>query len=108
MSFRRIDEKERFPINENYLLDIIDIPLAETWKAMEALVAKGKIRSIGVSNFTVANIEKILAVAKINPVLNQVELHPYLQQQELLDWCKQKVSSSVFHYKYFSADPVVN
>ena len=92
MAFRRVDETERFPINEKtYLLDIIDVPLTETWKAMEALVKKGKVKSIGVSNFSVKNLEIVWQAAEIKPVVNQVELHPYFQQQELLDWCKDKV-----------------
>jgi L-glyceraldehyde reductase len=39
---------------------IIDVPIADTWKVMEALVKKGKVRSIGVSNFTQARIESLL------------------------------------------------
>ena len=42
------------------LIDVIDVSARETWKAMEALVAKGKIRSIGVSNFTRERIEDLL------------------------------------------------
>lgn len=46
--------------------------LSDTWAQMEALVAKGKVRSIGVSNFSVMNLEKILPTAKIIPATNQV------------------------------------
>jgi len=54
------------------------------WRAMEEAVDEGTVRSIGVSNFTVADLERLLAKARITPVLNQVELHPYWQQPELL------------------------
>lgn len=92
VAFRRVDETERFPINEKtYLLDIIDVPLTETWKALEALVKKGKIRSIGVSNFSIQNLELVWEAAEIKPVVNQVELHPYFQQKELFEWCNKKV-----------------
>lgn len=39
---------------------MIDVPTKDTWAAMEALVAKGKVRSIGVSNFTREKIEELL------------------------------------------------
>jgi diketogulonate reductase-like aldo/keto reductase len=42
------------------LIDVIDVPIKDTWAAMEALVAKGKVRSIGVSNFTREKIEELL------------------------------------------------
>ncbi|KAL1857508.1 hypothetical protein VTK73DRAFT_8051 [Phialemonium thermophilum] len=91
VSFRKANETERFPINEEtFLVDVIDVPLEETWKAMEALVRKGKVKSIGVSNFSVAHLEKIWAAAEIKPVVNQVELHPYFQQHELQEYCKTK------------------
>jgi L-glyceraldehyde reductase len=46
------------PVTEQ--ISVIDVPIADTWKAMEALVAKGKVRSIGVSNFTQKKIETLL------------------------------------------------
>lgn len=41
-------------------IHVIDVPTEETWKAMEALVEKGKVRSIGLSNFTQDKIEDVL------------------------------------------------
>jgi len=64
--------------------------MEDTWVAMEALVAKGKVRSIGVSNFTKEKIEELIKTAKIVPSLNQVEAHPYLQQPALLNWHKSR------------------
>ncbi|KIA75927.1 aldehyde reductase I (ARI) [Aspergillus ustus] len=79
------------PVDENTgLIDIIDVPIKDTWAAMEALVAKGKVRSIGVSNFTREKIEELLKTAKITPAVNQIEAHPYLQQRDLLEWSKEK------------------
>ena len=54
------------------------------WRAMEEAVDEGTVRSIGVSNFTVADLDDLLPRARITPVLDQVELHPYWQQPELL------------------------
>lgn len=53
---------------------------AETWRALEALQSSGRVRAIGVSNFTAAQLEVLAAESGIVPAVNQVELHPYLQQ----------------------------
>lgn len=53
--------KESFPVDPTTeQIAVIDVPIKDTWKAMEALVEKGKVRSIGVSNFTKAKIESLL------------------------------------------------
>ncbi|KAG0006362.1 hypothetical protein BGZ80_003095 [Entomortierella chlamydospora] len=66
------------------------VDITETWKAFEELVATGKTKAIGVSNFSIKNLEKILAVAKIVPAVNQVELHPENPQWELLEYANSK------------------
>jgi 2,5-diketo-D-gluconate reductase A len=55
----------------------------ETWKAFEEIAASGRARAIGVSNFTVANLERLAAETGTVPAVNQIELHPYLTQTEL-------------------------
>ena len=45
-------------------------------------------KSIGVSNFNIRQLKKLLEEAEIPPAVNQVELHPYLQQHELVNFCK--------------------
>ncbi|CAN3372706.1 hypothetical protein DIURU_004804 [Diutina rugosa] len=67
-----------------------NVPLAETWKALEALVAKGKIKSIGVSNFSAAYILDLLRGAKIPPAVLQIEHHPYLQQPRLIEYVQSQ------------------
>ncbi|KAG8967452.1 hypothetical protein FRC05_002047 [Tulasnella sp. 425] len=62
----------------------------ETWKEMEKLLETGKVKSIGVSNFSVKTFDVLLPHVKIVPVVNQVQLHPYLPQTELLDYCTSK------------------
>jgi len=59
----------------------------ETWKALEYLYEKGKVRAIGVSNFLKHHIEELLSHSTIIPMVNQMEFHPYLVQQELVDFC---------------------
>jgi len=67
-----------------------NVDFTETYKAMEALIPTGKTKAIGVSNFSIKNLEKLLASAKIVPAANQVELHPENPQWELLEFCKAK------------------
>ncbi|RAH67463.1 aldo/keto reductase [Aspergillus aculeatinus CBS 121060] len=90
VSFRYSSTTNQPIVEETGLIDVIDVPIKDTWAAMEELVAKGKIRSIGVSNFTREKIEELLKTAKIPPAVNQVEAHPYLQQRDLLEWSKQQ------------------
>ncbi|KAK2049487.1 aldo/keto reductase [Colletotrichum somersetense] len=91
VSFNKNDDVTRFPLHpETEAVDVIDVPVAETWKAMEALVKKGKVRTIGVSNFTRDKIEDLWKTAEIRPAVNQIEAHPYLQQPDLLAWSKEQ------------------
>ena len=55
----------------------------ETWKAFVELQADGLVRSIGVSNFQPAHLERIVEATGVTPAVNQVELHPHLQQPGL-------------------------
>lgn len=59
---------------------------AETWKALTELRADGRARSIGVSNFQVAHLERIIEETGVTPSVNQIELHPLLQQAELREF----------------------
>ncbi|KAF8541690.1 aldo-keto reductase [Trichophaea hybrida] len=60
-----------------------------TWKAMELLVAAGKTRAIGISNFSILKTKRLLEAASIRPAVNQVELHPYLPQRALLEFSNE-------------------
>ena len=66
------------------------VSVRETWSAMEELIDKGLVKSIGVSNFPVALLHELLADCRIPPAVNQVELHPYLQQPRLVEYCKAR------------------
>ena len=65
-------------------------PHADTWKCMEEVCKAGLAHSIGVSNFNIAQVERLLGVAEIAPVVNQVEVHPYLVNEELVRYCQGK------------------
>lgn len=61
----------------------------ESWKAMEQLLADGKARAIGISNFMKRHVEELLDHSKIMPVINQIELSPfnYLFRKDTIDFC---------------------
>lgn len=61
----------------------------QSWHAMETLLASGRCRAIGVSNFTVRHLEELLAHATVVPAVNQIELHPYLQQRDIVAYCRK-------------------
>ncbi|MCY6372062.1 aldo/keto reductase [Clostridium ganghwense] len=61
----------------------------ETWKALEKLYKEGRVKAIGVSNFKVHHLEKLMRDAEIMPMVNQVEFHPQFPQTELIDFCKK-------------------
>ena len=55
----------------------------DTWRTFETFARDGRAKSIGVSNFLVPHLERLLAEADTVPAVNQVELHPIFQQREL-------------------------
>jgi len=55
---------------------------AEAWEALVELKAEGRVKSVGVSNFTVANLERIIDETGVIPSINQIELHPRFQQRQ--------------------------
>jgi len=62
----------------------------DTWKEMEKLLETGKVKSIGVSNFSIKNLDILLPHCTSIPVTNQVELHPCLPSVELKEYCESK------------------
>lgn len=53
------------------------------YRALETLLEQGKVRAIGVSNFMVDHLTRLLEVASVVPAVNQIEVHPYFQQREV-------------------------
>lgn len=53
------------------------------YRALEKLLEDGNVRAIGVSNFMVEHLTKLLGVCEVVPAVNQIELHPYFQQREV-------------------------
>ena len=58
----------------------------EAYRALETLLADGKVRAIGVSNFMVEHLTTLLAKATVVPAVNQIEVHPYFQQRDVQDF----------------------
>ncbi|TCD54015.1 aldo/keto reductase [Alloscardovia theropitheci] len=96
-SFSFAKAKEAIDASLNRLgVDYLDLVLLhqpvgainQAWRALEEAIDEGKVRAIGVSNFTQKDLEKLLESTDVVPVVNQVECHPYFQQRELKEFMK--------------------
>lgn len=76
-----------FPKRSDQYISPEDLPIIETWKAMEKMVKKGLCRHIGVANFSIPKLRELHRQAVIRPYTNQIELHLYLQQDEMVQYC---------------------
>lgn len=78
------------PMGKDGIVKTAKIPIKDTWQAMEKLVEKGLVKSIGVANFTAPMLLDILTYARIPPAVNQIEIHPYNTQDKLVEFCQKK------------------
>lgn len=62
----------------------------EAWRAMEDAVEAGKVRTIGISNFLIPDIDNIMKGAKITPAVNQILCHVSNTPLDVIDYCKAK------------------
>ncbi|KAJ1957841.1 hypothetical protein EC988_000623 [Linderina pennispora] len=85
IAFNSMDDKDASGDMVDANVDYVD-----TYKAMEKLLDTGKVKAIGVSNFSLPNLKRLIANTSVVPAANQVELHPYLPQSELVDFCQSK------------------
>ncbi len=85
-----IKKNSNFPLSAQDFISLEEIPLNETYEAMEGLVKNNLCRSIGVSNFSLKKLKELQSNCEISPAVNQVELHPYLSQNNLLNYCKEQ------------------
>lgn len=83
---------------ERLRLDYLDLYLihwpvpgcyAETWKGLEKILESGRTRAIGVSNFSIYNLEELKRISGITPAVNQIECHPFFYQKELIEYCQK-------------------
>jgi 2,5-diketo-D-gluconate reductase A len=68
---------------------LYDGDYVSTWRAITELVADGRVRSAGVSNFQPAHLERIIAETGITPAVNQFELHPYFTNDAVREACRR-------------------
>ncbi|MFN5331862.1 MAG: aldo/keto reductase [Bacteroidota bacterium] len=66
-----------------------DVPLSQTWEAMQVQKQSGLAKHIGVSNFNQAKLKELLAMNGEHPEMNQIEMHPFLPQENLVSFCRQ-------------------
>ncbi|PZX47827.1 aldo/keto reductase [Algoriphagus chordae] len=76
-----------FPGGREDYLTYEEVPISETWKAMQELKEKGLAKHIGVSNFNQNKLKEILELGGQSPEMNQVEMQPYLPQEGLVEFC---------------------
>ncbi|KAL2841618.1 NADP-dependent oxidoreductase domain-containing protein [Aspergillus pseudodeflectus] len=81
-------EKPKIGPDGKYVIlkDLTENP-EPTWQAMEKIYADKKARAIGVSNWTIEGLDKLLKHAKVAPHVNQIEIHPFLPNEELVQYC---------------------
>lgn len=84
-----------FPRKSDNKSITIDVDYVETWRKMEALVASGRVKSIGVSNFNSVQTDRLIQSATIKPVVNQIECHANLNQRKLIDYLKERDVATV-------------
>lgn len=70
------------------VMERAQVPLHQTWMAMEALVEKGLVNRIGVCNYNSALIHDLMCYASVKPAMLQIEAHPYLTQDKLIRCAK--------------------
>ncbi len=62
----------------------------ESWRALEKILAGGRARAIGVSNYTERHLKELLRQSSVVPAVNQVEFSPFLYQRDLLKFCRKQ------------------
>ncbi|CAH9126064.1 unnamed protein product [Cuscuta epithymum] len=78
------------PMGEDGVMDLdTTISLEATWHAMEDLIFKGLVRSIGLSNYDIFLTRDCLAYSKVKPAVNQIETSPYFQRNSLIKFCQK-------------------
>jgi len=79
-----------WPVSVDEQGNLTSIDFTDTWKGMVEAQRLGLTRSIGVSNFNEAQLQKLLASSKVKPVVNQIEVNPNLVQKKLVTFCQER------------------
>lgn len=94
LAFKPVPFEEKYPPGfytgkedeKNGVIGLEDVPILDTYHALEKLVEEGLIKAIGISNFSGSIIMDLLRGCKIKPVALQIEHHPYLTQDKLVEY----------------------
>ncbi|KAI7825301.1 xylose reductase [Gamsiella multidivaricata] len=89
ISLKFVPFEERYP-PEWGNMEQDPVPIHETWAAMESLVHSGKVKNIGVSNFTAVLLMDLLSYAKVKPAVLHIEVHPYLNNADLIKFAQSQ------------------
>ncbi|KAI5642655.1 aldo/keto reductase family domain-containing protein [Phthorimaea operculella] len=89
-----------FPDAQNADGSPANIDYLDTWKGMEEAKKLGLAKSIGISNFDVGQVDRLVANSEIKPAVNEIEIHPTLTQEALVDHC-HKLGIVVMAYSPF-------
>lgn len=98
IAFKFVPLEERYPPafytgredEQNKRITTVNVPIIETYRKLEEMVRKGKIRNIGVSNFQGALLQDLLRQCDIKPAALQIEHHPYLTQENLVKYAQSE------------------
>lgn len=82
-----VNNGEMFPKDKDGKFIYSDVDYVDTWKALIELQKEGLCKSIGVSNFNVYQIERLMRETGVTPACHQIELHPYLVQDDMVAFC---------------------
>lgn len=85
---------------KNDKIETGDTDYVDTWKAMEKTLKSGKTKAIGISNFSKAELERLLKETTVVPADHQIECHPWLQQHSFAEFHKSK-GIHITHYSPF-------
>lgn len=82
---------EKFPKLPDGSRDLVlERSHVDTWKGLEKLLGTGKVKAIGVCNYSKRNLEELLQKGDVVPAVNQIENHPLLPQTEIIELCKRR------------------
>jgi len=97
---------EMMPKDNGVMQRDTETTISQTWAKMEELLEKGKVRNIGISNFTKSEIEELLRDAKKKPDITQIETHPYLQQAEFVKWLQDQGIEVTAYSPFGNQNPI--
>ena len=94
-----VDEQEAltFPERADGTMETADVPLETAWQNLEAVYDRGLAHTIGVSNVSRAQLERLLDSGRVRPALVQVERHPYQPRNDLVSFCHERGIRVIAH-----------